>query len=88
MQHAAAEESRASGLSAEQVQAMRRYVDFESHIRFHPIPTRCDDAECREELLGSKKEIEEMLGRTRHHFAYYLRYLRQGGGFAGRKPQL
>ncbi|MBB5403369.1 hypothetical protein OKW50_006486 [Paraburkholderia youngii] len=29
-----------------------------------------------------------MLDRTRHHFAYYLRYLRQGGGFAGRKPQL
>ncbi|MEX3788523.1 polysaccharide deacetylase family protein [Paraburkholderia sp. BR14374] len=48
MQHAAAEESQGSGLSAEQVQAMRRYVDFESHTRFHPIPTRCDDAECRD----------------------------------------
>jgi peptidoglycan/xylan/chitin deacetylase (PgdA/CDA1 family) len=148
-QDAAAGESRASGLSAEQIQAMRPYVDFESHTRFHPILTRCDDAECKEELVGSKQEIEQMLGGTCQHFAYpngdygpreiamlkaggyrtartcdlgwnnhksdpyrlkafdiqddstvewfsaqltgitlYLRYLRQGGGWAGRKPQV
>jgi peptidoglycan/xylan/chitin deacetylase (PgdA/CDA1 family) len=143
-----AAEDEPSGLSAEQIEAMRPYVDFQSHTRFHPILTRCSDDLCFEELAGSKEEIERMLGGTCEHFAYpngdygereiamvkaggyrsartcdlgwndhktdpfvlkafdipddstvewfktqltgitlYVRYLRQGGGFAGRKPQ-
>lgn len=138
----------ATGLSAEQIEAMRPYVDFQSHTRFHPILTRCDDRECEDEIVGSKREIERLSGNECVHFAYpngnygerevrvlkaagyrtartcdvgwndgrtdpfrlraidihddsslawfaaqltgiplFLRYMRQGGGFTGRKPQ-
>jgi peptidoglycan/xylan/chitin deacetylase (PgdA/CDA1 family) len=141
--------SKPSGLRVEQIEAMRPYVDFQSHTRFHPILTRCDDAVCHEELSGSKREIEQLTGDACEHFAYpngdygsrevamlkscgyrsartcdigwndhhsdpfrlkafdvpddstvewfkaqltgitlYLRYVRQGGGLAGRKPQV
>jgi peptidoglycan/xylan/chitin deacetylase (PgdA/CDA1 family) len=59
-----------SGLSAAQVEAMRPYVDFQSHTRFHPILTRCDDRECIDEIGGSKREIEELTGAPCEHFAY------------------
>jgi peptidoglycan/xylan/chitin deacetylase (PgdA/CDA1 family) len=59
-----------SGLSDAQIQAMRPYVDFQSHTRFHPTLTRCEDEECEEELVGSKVEVERIVGRPCEHFAY------------------
>jgi peptidoglycan/xylan/chitin deacetylase (PgdA/CDA1 family) len=59
-----------SGLSAAQIEAMRPYVDFQSHTRFHPTLTRCEDDECAEELIGSKVEVERLVGRPCEHFAY------------------
>lgn len=58
------------GLNAAQLEAMRPYVDFQSHTRFHPILTRCDDQECVDEIAGSKREVEELLGGSCEHFAY------------------
>jgi peptidoglycan/xylan/chitin deacetylase (PgdA/CDA1 family) len=139
---------RPTGLSTEQLEALRPYVDFQSHTRSHPILTRCDDAECEDEIAGSRCDIEQLTGQTCEHFAYpngnygereirllkaagyrtartcdvgwndqrtdrmrlraidihddstltwfaaqltgiplFLRYWRQGGGLAGRKPQ-
>jgi peptidoglycan/xylan/chitin deacetylase (PgdA/CDA1 family) len=63
-------DAKVSGLSAAQIEAMRPYVDFQSHTRFHPTLTRCDDDECAEELVGSKAEVERLVGRPCEHFAY------------------
>jgi peptidoglycan/xylan/chitin deacetylase (PgdA/CDA1 family) len=137
-----------SGLSVAHLEAMRPYVDFHSHTRFHPILTRCDDDECTAEVTGSKHEVEQLTRSPCEHFSYtngnygpreisavkaagyetartcdvgwndertdpfrlkaldiaddasvtwlaaqltgiplYLRYVRQGGGWTGRKPQ-
>lgn len=59
-----------SGLGADQIEAMRPYVDFQSHTRFHPTLTRCDDDECYEELSVSKVEVERIVGKPCEHFAY------------------
>ncbi|MGF6969717.1 peptidoglycan/xylan/chitin deacetylase (PgdA/CDA1 family) [Paraburkholderia sp. WC7.3g] len=59
-----------SGLSAAQIQTMRPYVDFQSHTRYHPTLTRCDDDECFEELAGSRIEVERLVGKPCEHFAY------------------
>ena len=64
------EEDHASGLSSEQIESMRSFVDFQSHTRFHPILTRCDDRECEKEIADSKCEIEAMLNVRCEHFAY------------------
>ncbi len=59
-----------SALSLEEIQAMLPFVDFGSHGRFHqPIPF-LTDAEMRQELQLSKKEIEELTGRSCRHFAF------------------
>jgi peptidoglycan/xylan/chitin deacetylase (PgdA/CDA1 family) len=141
-------DARPSGLSREDIEAMRPYVDFQSHTRFHPILTCCSAHELIDEIAGSKREIEALAGACCEHFAYpngnygerevaalraagyttgrtcdigwndertdpyrlrtfdiddsssltwlaaqltgiplFLRYLRMGGGMAGRKPQ-
>ncbi|WXK24246.1 polysaccharide deacetylase family protein (plasmid) [Mycetohabitans endofungorum] len=49
---------------------MRARVDFQSHTRFHPILTCCDDAECEQEITGSRRDIERLTGRPCEHFAY------------------
>lgn len=59
-----------TGLSVRQVKQMRARVDFQSHTRFHPILTRCDDAECEQEITGSRRDIERLTGRPCVHFAY------------------
>lgn len=60
----------ATGLSVEQLEAMRPYVDFQPHSRFHPILTRCEDSECRDEITDSKHEIEALFTKRCEHFAY------------------
>ncbi|SDR24242.1 Polysaccharide deacetylase [Paraburkholderia fungorum] len=67
---ATATDTHITGLSVEQIEAMRPYVDFQSHTRFHPILTRCDDVECADELMGSKFEVETLSGRPCEHFSY------------------
>ncbi|CAB3804644.1 hypothetical protein LMG28614_06045 [Paraburkholderia ultramafica] len=59
-----------SGLSAAQIEAMRPYVDFQSHTRFHPTLTRCEEDECFEEMAVSKVEVERIVGKPCEHFAY------------------
>ena len=57
-------------LSPEDLDAMRDWSDFESHTRFHPILTTCDDAECEDEIFASRPEVERFSGRTCGHFSY------------------
>jgi peptidoglycan/xylan/chitin deacetylase (PgdA/CDA1 family) len=63
-------DDRPTGLSVEQMEAMREHVDFQAHTRFHPILTRCSDAECTTEIGESKHELEALLSNPCEHFAY------------------
>ena len=60
----------ATGLSIEQIEAMRPYVDFQAHTRFHPVLTRCTDRECEVEIAACKREIEALVRNACVHFAY------------------
>ncbi|CAB3704175.1 polysaccharide deacetylase family protein [Paraburkholderia rhynchosiae] len=63
-------DDRPTGLSLEQMEAMRSHVDFQAHTRFHPVLTRCTDAECASEITDSKHELEALLNNACEHFAY------------------
>lgn len=45
-------------------------VSIESHSRTHPSLSHLDEKQIREELEGSKRELEAMFGRPVHYFAY------------------
>ena len=45
-------------------------VDFQPHTQFHPILPHCTETECRQEILGSKTDLEELLGIECFHFSY------------------
>lgn len=45
-------------LSGEEIEAMKREVDFQSHTCFHPILPQCDDATARDEIIISKHQLE------------------------------
>jgi len=57
-------------LNREEIAAMSQQVDFQSHTRFHPVLTTCSDAECREEIELSRREVEELSGKPCRHFSY------------------
>ena len=48
----------------------RNYVKFGAHTATHPILSRTPIEEAREEIIGSKQHLEEMLGEPIRHFAY------------------
>ena len=45
-------------------------MDFQSHSKFHPVLTRCDDEECWSEMEHSKVALEKMLDKEVDHFSY------------------
>src|SRR5262249_24961985 len=49
-----AEAEQQVALSVQDIAALKRWVDFQSHGRFHPILTQCDDAECQFEISESR----------------------------------
>ena len=57
-------------LNVEELREMMPYVDFQSHSRFHPVLTTCDDVECLEEIKESKEALENLLNKTIEHIAY------------------
>lgn len=57
-------------LNVEELREMMPYVDFQSHSRFHPVLTTCEDKECLEEIKKSKEALEKMLNKKIEHFAY------------------
>jgi peptidoglycan/xylan/chitin deacetylase (PgdA/CDA1 family) len=63
-------DEKATGLTADQIEQMRPFVDFQSHTRFHPILTRCADIECEEEIAGSRQEVEALVNRPCEHLAF------------------
>jgi peptidoglycan/xylan/chitin deacetylase (PgdA/CDA1 family) len=57
-------------LNIEELREMMPHVDFQSHSKFHPVLTTCDDKECLKEIKESKDLLEELLNKKIEHFAY------------------
>ncbi|MCY4552391.1 MAG: polysaccharide deacetylase family protein [Candidatus Poribacteria bacterium] len=57
-------------LNIKEMEKMGDNVDFQPHTQFHPILTHCTETECRREILGSKTDLEKLLGIECSHFSY------------------
>lgn len=64
------EYSSRQALNLEELGKMLPYVDFQSHSKFHPVLTTCEDKECLEEIKESKEALEKLLNKKIEHFAY------------------
>jgi peptidoglycan/xylan/chitin deacetylase (PgdA/CDA1 family) len=63
-------DERGSGLSQEEINEMKPFVDFESHTRFHPIITTLTQMEKEDELLGSLEDIRKNININCSAIAY------------------
>lgn len=63
-------EGERQALSLSEMEAMKPHVDFGSHSRTHPSLLACTDEECRDEVFGSKGDVEFLLGEECRHFSY------------------
>ncbi len=57
-------------LNMSEIKEMVVHVDFQPHTQFHPILPRCTETECKQEILGSKTDLEGILGIECTHFSY------------------
>lgn len=57
-------------LTPDELAAISAWADLGAHTRFHPILTRCDDEEARQEIAGSRNELTSAIGRDFDHFCY------------------
>ena len=57
-------------LNIAEMKEMIADVDFQPHTQFHPILPHCTEAECRQEILGSKLDLEKLLDVECSHFSY------------------
>ena len=57
-------------LNIVEIKEMAENVDFQPHTQFHPILTHCTEMECRQEIIGSKTDLERLLGIECSHFSY------------------
>lgn len=57
-------------LNIAEMKEMAENADFQPHTRFHPILPNCTEMECRQEILGSKADLEKLLGTECFHFSY------------------
>ena len=57
-------------LNITEMKEMVENVDFQPHTQFHPILPHCTETECRQEILGSKVDLEALLGTECFHFSY------------------
>jgi peptidoglycan/xylan/chitin deacetylase (PgdA/CDA1 family) len=57
-------------LSLDEIRRLSGTWSFGAHTATHPILPRCTDEEARDEIVGSKREVEAMSGGRCLHFAY------------------
>ena len=57
-------------LNKEQIDVMKKMVDFQSHTMYHPVLPRCNDAEARIEIFESKQQLEEAFQLNIHTISY------------------
>jgi peptidoglycan/xylan/chitin deacetylase (PgdA/CDA1 family) len=83
---------RRQALNRREILEMSSWVDFQCHGKYHFSLTSCDHQTAFEEISGSKKTLEEMLGRKCDHFAFpfgdyshrEVEFLKQSGFKSGR----
>jgi peptidoglycan/xylan/chitin deacetylase (PgdA/CDA1 family) len=57
-------------LSREEIDALKVIVDFQSHTRFHPILPACAIGRVKDEIVGSKTELENNFGLATYALAF------------------
>ncbi|MFZ2630631.1 MAG: polysaccharide deacetylase family protein [Desulfosalsimonadaceae bacterium] len=57
-------------LNRREIDEMSPWVDFQSHGQYHFSLPACDENTMREEIAGSQKTLEKLLGKQCGHFAY------------------
>ena len=57
-------------LNMVEMKEMTESVDFQPHTQFHPVLPRCTETECKQEISGSKTDLETLLGIECSHFSY------------------
>ena len=57
-------------LNIEEMKEMITDVDFQPHTQSHPILPHCTETECRQEIIGSKADLERLLEIECSHFSY------------------
>ena len=57
-------------LNMAEMKEMGESVDFQPHTQFHPILPHCTEAECTQEIIESKTDLESLLGIECLHFSY------------------
>jgi len=57
-------------LSQSEITKMRKWVDFQSHSRFHPILTTCSDNQSWDEISGSFNDLFSIMGKPPYSFSY------------------
>ena len=57
-------------LNIAEMKEMVGSVDFQPHTQSHPILPPCTETECRQEILGSKADLEKLLKVECSHFSY------------------
>ena len=57
-------------INKSEIHELSDFVDFGSHTRFHPILTCCSNNEKRDEIITSKKNIENITKRECNNFCY------------------
>jgi peptidoglycan/xylan/chitin deacetylase (PgdA/CDA1 family) len=61
---------RQQALQEEDVRHLSGQVEFGSHGRFHPILPRCSEEDAETEIVGSKSEVEQLVGLPCDHFSF------------------
>ena len=57
-------------LNISEMKEMVENVDFQPHTQFHSLLPNCTETECKQEVLGSKTDLEKLLGVECSHFSY------------------
>ena len=57
-------------LSKKEIKEMSKYVDFESHSRYHPILPQCNNKESYKEIRMSKSDLKNILGKAFKNFSF------------------
>ncbi len=57
-------------LSRQEIEEMKKYLDFQSHTKFHPILPQCSDQVAMEEIKGSKTNLEKSFSLSIDSIAY------------------
>jgi len=84
--------SQRQSLSRNEIIKMIKYVNFESHSRYHAILPKCSNKESLEEIRKSRYDLKKLLNKEFNHFSFpngdytnrEIKYLRKLGYLTSR----